>query len=127
MVVDGIWYVEIFGLYGWESIGILVLNEGHVVGGGDHHYAVGTYMESNEKISLSLTMNYKDVPRTLFGEARNTFEVVFEGTQNNKMDRFQGLLHRPQKAEMAVSCRLTRGAGLPWSVLGIKNNSKKIW
>ena len=118
MMADGIWYVEIFGLYGWESIGILVLNEGHVIGGGDYHYAVGSYTGSNDKISISLTMNYKDVPRTLFGEARNTFEVVFEGTYKDKRDRFQGLLHRPHKAEMAVSCRLTRGAGLPWSVSG---------
>ena len=118
MRFDGIWYVEIFGLYGWESIGILLLDEGYVAGGGDHHYTVGNYSESNDQISISLTMCYKDVPRTLFGEARNEFKVEFEGTYSRKKDRFQGLMHRPHKTEMAVGCRLKRGADLPWSVQG---------
>lgn len=115
-MVDGIWYVDIFGMYGWESIGMLVLNDGHVVGGGDHHYTLGSYTVSGDGISVSHTMNYKDVTRTLFGEARNKFEVVFEGTYNDEKKRFEGLMHRPRKAKMAVGCRLKKGADLPWSV-----------
>lgn len=84
---DGIWSVDIFGMYGWESIGMLGLNDGHAIGGGNHHYAVGGYTETDGKVSISLTMNYKDVPRTLLGEAKNRFKVVFEGTRNSRKDR----------------------------------------
>ena len=115
MNVDGIWYIDIFGLYGWESIGILVLNDGFVIGGGDNHYIVGNYTGENDKISISMTMNYKDVMRTLFGETRKEFEVVFEGTHFKK-NRYRGLMSRPQKSEMAIGCRIKRGADLPWSV-----------
>ncbi len=114
-MIDGIWSVEIFGMYGWESIGMLMLHEGHAVGGGNHHYAVGTCTESDGQISISLTMNYKDVPRTLFGEARNKFKVVFDGNHNSKKGRLQGTIHRPRKAKMAVGCRLTREVAVPWS------------
>ena len=70
-MIDGIWSVEIFGMYGWESIGMLALNQGHAVGGGNHHYAVGSYEEDEDRVSISMIMNYRDVPRTLFGEAKN--------------------------------------------------------
>lgn len=114
MNIDGIWYIEIFGLYGWESIGILVLSGGHVVGGGDNHYTVGNYAVSGKKVSISMSMNYRDKVRTLFGETRKVFEVVFEGTHNVKKSRYQGFIHRPRKAEMSVACRIKKGADLPW-------------
>jgi len=120
-MIDGIWSVEIFGMYGWESIGMLMLHEGHAVGGGNHHYAVGTCKESDGKISIKLTMKYKDVPRTLFGEAKNKFTVVFDGTRNSKKSRLQGTLHRPRKARMAVGCRLTKVGSVPWSTQGNDN------
>lgn len=122
-MIDGIWSVEIFGMYGWESIGMLALNEGHAVGGGNHHYAVGGYEESDDRITIALTMNYGDVPRTLFGEAKNRFKVVFEGGWNGKKNRLRGTMHRPRRAKMAVGCRLTRQANLPWSLEG--NDSGK--
>ena len=115
-MIDGIWSVDIFGMYGWESIGMLALNDGHAIGGGNHHYAVGSYTESDDAVKISLTMNYKEVPRTLFGEAKNRFGVVFEGTRNGKKTRMRGTMHRPRKARMAVGCRLTRVADLPWSI-----------
>ena len=114
-MINGIWSVEIFGMYGWESIGMLMLNDGHAVGGGNHHYAIGTYEESDDKVTISLTMNYRDVPRTLFGEAKNRFKVVFDGTCNTKKNQLNGSMHRPRKARMAVGCRLTRETGLPWA------------
>ena len=117
-MIDGIWSVEIFGMYGWESIGMLALNEGHAVGGGNHHYAVGSYEEDDDRVSISLMMNYRDVPRTLFGEAKNRFKVVFDGTRNDKRNRLRGTMHRPRRAKMAVGCRLTRQADLPWSLQG---------
>ena len=61
-------------------------------------------------------MNYEDRPRTLFGEAKNRFKVVFDGTFNSKKDQLNGRMHRPRKARMAVGCRFTRETGLPWTV-----------
>lgn len=117
-MIDGIWSVEIFGMYGWESMGTLVLHKGRAVGGGNHHYAVGAYTESDDRISISLAMNYKDVPRTLFGETKNRFKVVFDGTRSAKKNRMNGMMHRPRRAKMAIGCRLTREADLPWSARG---------
>lgn len=114
MKVDGIWRMEIFGLYGWESIGILLLSDGHAVGGGNHHYAVGSYTESNDQLSATLSLIYKDVPRTLFGEARHEFTVVFEGNRSTENDRIRGSMFRPEQPNMSVACRLKRRADLPW-------------
>ena len=120
MKVDGIWRMEIFGMYGWESIGILVLSEGHVAGGGNHHYAIGSYTEANHQLSITLSLNYKDVPRTLFGEARHEFTVIFESTYSAEDNRFRGSMHRPDKPQMSVACRLKRRADLPWPARGIR-------
>jgi len=114
MNIDGIWRIEIFGLYGWESIGVLALSHGHVVGGGNHHYAVGSYEVSDDQLQITLSMKYQDVPRTLFGEARNEFTVKFEGAHSAEQDRFRGSMYRPDKPEMDVACRLKRRAELPW-------------
>jgi len=104
---------------------MLALHEGHVVGGGDHHYTLGSYTASNDQVSISCMMNYKEVPRTLFGESRNRFKVVFKGTYNDEKNRFEGLMHRPRKAKMSVGCRLNRGADLPWSVKGDTKKTNK--
>jgi len=114
MKVDGIWRMEIFGLYGWESIGVLVLTDGDVVGGGNHHYAVGSYEQADDQLRITLALNYRDVPRTLFGEARNQFTAIFEGTPSVEDNRFRGSMYRPDKREMSVACRLKRRADLPW-------------
>lgn len=117
MNVDGIWYIEIFGLYGWESIGVLLLSHGNVMGGGDNHYSVGSYTLSKDSITISMSLNYKkEKMRTLFGESRKEFEIVFQGTQNGKKRRYQGLIHRPNKAEMSVVCRIRKEADPPWSL-----------
>ena len=91
MKVDGIWRMEIFGLYGWESIGVLVLTDGDVVGGGNHHYAVGSYEQADDQLRITLSLNYRDVPRTLFGEARNQFTAIFEGTPSVEEQPISGL------------------------------------
>jgi len=46
MTFDGIWAAQIYGVYGWESTGILILENGRVLGGGNNHYSIGTYESS---------------------------------------------------------------------------------
>ena len=64
----GLWTAEIHGPErGWENAGVIVLRDGHALGGGRHHYSVGTYNCSGEDFSMSLAIDYHGPPRTLFG------------------------------------------------------------
>ena len=43
MAVDGIWTGEIYSVFGWESSGVFVLEDGRVIGGDHRQYTMGTF------------------------------------------------------------------------------------
>ncbi|MFQ5352280.1 MAG: hypothetical protein ACE5D3_04320 [Candidatus Binatia bacterium] len=110
MALDGIWTGELYGVYGWESTGILILEKGRVLGGGNNHYSVGTYEESDDDVSLSFVVEYHGQVRTLFGESRRNISVNFEGKRDGSV--IEGTLARPDRADMTVTCRLSKRADL---------------
>ncbi len=114
MSMTGIWSSEIFGLYGWENTGVLIFEHGQAMGGGNHHYSEGSYKMSKGCLSLSLTFHYHGHPRTLFGEAKKEFSVMLE-SKTLEDDVVIGSLFRPNRPDMAVTCRLKRRGKLPSS------------
>ncbi len=114
MSMTGIWSSEIFGLYGWENTGILIFDHGSAIGGGNHHYSEGSYKLSKGRLSLSLTFHYHGHPRTLFGEARKEFSVLFKGEVAEDTE-VTGSLFRPERPDMAITCRFKRRAKLSTS------------
>ncbi len=112
MRLDGIWAVEIYGVYGWESTGILILEDVRVLGGGNNHFSVGTCEISTDgKVKFSLFVQYHGTVRTLFGESSERFSVNFEGKFNDPI--IEGTLGRPDRADMNISCRLSKCTDVP--------------
>ena len=112
MALDGIWAVEIYGLYGWESTGILIIEGKRALGGGNNHVSIGTCeLTADGQVKFTLSVQYHGRVRTLFGESRENFSVAFAGKENNLM--IEGTLMRPDRPEMAITCRLSKFAGVP--------------
>jgi hypothetical protein len=111
MLLDGIWAGEIYGIYGWESTGILILEDGHVLGGGNHHYSTGTYKNSGSSIKINMIADYFGNPPTIFGDASRTVAIRFRGKREAKV--ISGTMSRSDKPKIALSTRYTKIADLP--------------
>ena len=113
MAVEGIWTSELMGLFGWETTGILVLEKGRAIDGGNHHYSVGSYETSGNQIHISLSVEYHSTPRTIFGASDKNLQVEVEGTIENGI--IIGKAHRADKQDHKAMCRFTRRSDLPGS------------
>lgn len=112
MSMNGIWSAELYGVYGWENIGIVILESGRVISGGDNHYAIGTCGSTGKnKLSVSLTVDYFGTPRRLFGDTTKHARIAFQGQR--KGDRIRGEMWATGKPKLSVTTRLTRQSSLP--------------
>ena len=112
MSMNGIWSAELYGVYGWENIGIVVIEDGRVISGGDNHYAVGSCESTGKnKLTVSLTVDYFGTPRRLFGDTNKRSRIAFRGQR--KADRIRGEMWATGKPKMTVTTRLTKQHSLP--------------
>ena len=111
MSLDGIWGIEILGLFGWETTGILVLENGRIIGGGNHHYSIGEYRQEGDDLNLSVSVTYHGAPRTLFGATDRVLNIV--ATLKADEQSMQGLAHRVDRPDNTMRCQLTKQADLP--------------
>jgi hypothetical protein len=54
MSIEGIWTLEFYGAFGWESAGVLILEKGRALGGGNNHYSRGTYALENDTVLITV-------------------------------------------------------------------------
>ena len=111
MSIEGLWTAEIHGLHGWEHAGVIVLRDGHALGGGRQHYSIGTYNCPDEDFSMSLTINYHGPPRTLFGSADKTLSIKVDGEVQR--DEILGSAFRLESPNQSLAFRLTKRADMP--------------
>ena len=111
MSIEGLWTAEICGLNGWENAGVVMLRDGHAMGGGRHHYSVGTYSCSGEDFSMSLAINYHGPPRTLFGSVDKQLSINVDGQV--KRDEILGSVFRLGSPNQSLEFRLTKRAEMP--------------
>ena len=111
MTIEGIWTTEIMGLFGWETTGVLVLEKGRAIDGGNHHYSVGSYESSGDEIHISLSVEYHGTPRTMFGASDKMLQVELNGTVQEGV--IEGSAYRVDKPNQKIACKLTRRADIP--------------
>jgi len=112
MAVDGLWKMEVYGEFGWESRGIFVLENGRAICGGDRHYCVGSYtLLPDDNIRIGHVTHYFGPPRKIFGEERADFEVMIEGEIEG--DTIMGVMSRPDRPQFSLEARLSRLSELP--------------
>lgn len=111
MSIEGLWTAEIHGLSGWENAGVIVLRDGHALGGGRHHYSVGTYDCSGEDFSMSLAIDYHGPPRTLFGTSDKKLSINVDGELER--EKIVGSVFRAGSPNQSLAFRLTKRAEMP--------------
>ena len=111
MALEGVWTSEIYGLFGWENTGVLMLKDGHAVGGGNNHVSVGTYSIDESEVQMLLEIEYHGPPRTMFGAAEKKLKVALKGKTGDGV--VEGVVHRSDKPDLSLSFRLTRRGALP--------------
>ena len=110
MSVEGLWTTEIFGLWGWEHRGVLVLRNGRALGGGNNHHSTGRYTEDGGDVSISLQIIYHGTPRTMFGATEREFTLEVSGVR--KGNQITGEMYRADRRELKLPFRLTHRADM---------------
>ena len=111
MSIEGLWTSEFYGLHGWESSGVLVLENGRAFGGGRHHFSTGSYEISGEDLSMSIEIEYHGPPRTLFGSSDKKISLQLNGQIGNGM--IEGSVFRSENPKMTLMFRLIKRADIP--------------
>ena len=109
--IEGLWTAEIFGLHGWENAGVLVLTDGHALGGGRNHYSIGTYSGDRGKFHMSLDITYHGPPRTLFGSSDKELSIDVEGQVER--EEILGSVSRGGNPSHSLSFRMTKRGNMP--------------
>ena len=112
MKVDGIWCLEITGVYGWERVGTVFLENGRYFGGSADHHSVGRYDKKKDRFEAYTRVTQHGDVRAVYGSKLRSFDAVLEGTIDKKRGQINGRsrLARGKAADIAV--RLTRLADL---------------
>lgn len=113
MSLDGIWVLEVAGLYGWERVSTVFLEKGRYLGGGAIFFSQGTYASKGKKIKFKLDVTQHGEEQIIFGEKRKHFSTVM--TAKLKGDMIKGRAHR-KGAHSSVAnyqFRLIRLADVP--------------
>lgn len=111
MSVEGIWTGEIYSVFGWESSGVFVLDEGRVMGGDQRQYTAGTYKLKDGAFVAELTVHYYGPPRTVYGDTAERFTTRVTGTLKDGV--IEGMIGRPDRPEYDLQVRLTKRIDLP--------------
>jgi hypothetical protein len=111
MSLEGLWTSQIYGLFGWDNTGVLILTNGKVIGGGNNHYSIGSYSEAGNTVEMSLDIQYHGTPKTVFGAAERQLSVTLQGTHDDNL--VEGEVCRMDKQDLSLAFRLVRRADLP--------------
>lgn len=110
MPIEGLWTTEIFGLWGWEHRGVLMLRDGRAVGGGNNHHSVGSYTLDGDAVSATLAIRYHGTPRTMFGSTEREFTLEIRGQRADS--QITGEMYRADRPALKLPFRLTHQASL---------------
>ena len=84
MSLDGIWVLEIAGIYGWERISTVFLEKGRYLSGSASMFSQGTYVSNGNKVKMKLQVTQHGKKRSIFGEKRKHVSVVLTAKHDGK-------------------------------------------
>ena len=107
MNCDGVWSVEMEGLYGWERIATAFMKNGDYYAASANHYSVGSYERDGDDLKISTVVRqYGDV-RPVFGKkSKEKMEVVING--RIKKNKISGTSNAKGSKDYDVFVRFTR-------------------
>ena len=109
MDMNGVWSVEMLGLYDWEPVATAFLEDGVYRSASENHYSTGHYEVSGNRVEISVVGVQHGTTRTLFGKKQKKMDLKFEG----EIDGNQVKGHvQDDKGIYQISFRSTRLADL---------------
>ena len=120
MRLDGAWTAEIAGSHGWENAGTLVLEGGHVRGGGNSYYARGTYGLTPQGIEMVLTIRFYGISRTALGECHEEITALLRGSRKENV--MYGRMTRKDKPRYSVAVRAIKETSLARDTRRLSSN-----
>lgn len=88
MIVDGIWKIEMMGLYDWEPVSTAFLEKGKYLAGGNDHYTTGSYEVDGKEFRAKTTVIVHGQLRTFLGKKAKKRNVLLNGKLSK--DKIQG-------------------------------------
>ncbi len=92
MSLNGIWVLEIAGVFGWERVSTVFLEKGRYLGGGAIFFTQGSYVKKKNIVEFNLEItrhNNKD-KTVIYGEVRKQFRIIMKGKV--KQDKIIGVM-----------------------------------
>lgn len=115
MSLDGIWVLEIAGVFGWERMSSVFLEKGRYLGGGSIFYTQGSYTTKKNQVKFNLELtrhNHRD-KTVVYGQIRKQFRTVVKAkVKKNEILGTMRLEGNKSTAEK-YHIRLLRMADLP--------------
>lgn len=88
MSLDGVWKIEILGVYGWEAWATAFLDSGRYWAASATHYTTGSYEQRDDVVVLSGHTAVYDPHQAMFGKQGSDYRIDFEGRHTD--DRIDG-------------------------------------
>lgn len=113
MALDGIWVFKVAGIYEWERVSTVFMEKGRYLGGSSESHAVGTYRVDGKKVNATIKITQHGKIRSVFGEKKKRFSVVFSGKR--KKDQIIGTvsLKEGKSTDTTYLVRLLKQEDIP--------------
>ncbi|MCP3849016.1 MAG: hypothetical protein GY694_02085 [Gammaproteobacteria bacterium] len=85
MSLNGVWALEVAGVYGWERVSTAFLEKGRYLGGNANFFSQGSYTSKGKNIHMSLDVVRHGARIIIFGEKQKQFTVEFVGKKKNNI------------------------------------------
>lgn len=110
--VDGLWSAEFNTVNGWASGGVVILDRGRLLGGGDHYYCVGHFDLRGHVFAGEARCSHFHGPTVnAFGNTLPLFHVTIKGRLVG--DFIDGEMHQSDQPGQVLPFRLVWRAELP--------------
>lgn len=113
MSLEGIWSVEIGGIYGWERMGTAFFEKGRYLSGGPVMFSQGTYVVDGKKVKIKIKLTQHGEKRIAYGKKRKQFSVVITAKRDG--NKINGEAHRKGEESPAFKypVRFSKLADIP--------------
>lgn len=107
MSIEGVWKLEMTGLYGWEHIATAFMQGGRYISASAHHYTIGSYQVDDDAFTAQTEVTQHGDMRTLFGSKKKHLKTSLTG-KIKKEGRIVGTISPTEGKQYEINMRLTR-------------------
>ncbi len=85
MSLNGVWALEVAGVYGWERVSTVYLENGRYLGGNANFFSQGSFTTKGKNVNMSLDVTRHGAKVIVFGEKQKQFSIEFVGKKKKHL------------------------------------------